>query len=52
MKPLFSIITISYNAAATIERTIRRVVAPDIPVASIVLDGGATAGTQDIFRKY
>lgn len=48
-----SIITVSYNCANTIERTIRSVVEQDYPyVEYIVIDGGSADGTKEIIEKY
>jgi len=48
-----SIITAAYNSAATIEDTVKSVLAQTYAdIEYIVVDGGSTDGTQDIVRRY
>ncbi|MGP1366243.1 MAG: glycosyltransferase family 2 protein [Schwartzia sp. (in: firmicutes)] len=48
-----SIITVSYNAASTIEKTILSVIGQVYPnIEYIVIDGGSPDGTVEIIRKY
>ncbi|EKV25908.1 Glycosyltransferase [Caenispirillum salinarum AK4] len=50
-QPLVSIVTVSFNSAATIGRTIDSVRAQTYPnIEFIVIDGGSTDGTVDIIR--
>jgi glycosyltransferase involved in cell wall biosynthesis len=49
----FSVVTVSYNAEATIERTIRSVRAQTgVSFEHILIDGGSNDGTMDIVGRY
>ncbi|MCL1941994.1 MAG: glycosyltransferase [Candidatus Azobacteroides sp.] len=49
----FSVITVTYNAEKTLERTIRSVVGQGYPrVEYIIIDGNSTDGTGKIIEKY
>lgn len=49
----FSIITVTYNAAATVERTLRSVLSQTYRgVEYIVIDGASTDGTPALVRRY
>lgn len=51
--PLISIITVSYNAQHTIEKTILSIINQTYPnLEYIIIDGGSTDGTIDIIKKY
>ena len=53
MNPKFSIITVCYNSAKTIERTIISVLTQTYQnFEYIFVDGASTDGTTDIIRKY
>ena len=54
MQPLkISVVTVSYNAAATIEETILSVVDQTYNnIEYIVIDGGSIDGTVDIIKRY
>lgn len=53
LEPKISIITITYNSAATLEETIRSVVMQDYPsLEYVIIDGGSSDGTLDIVNKY
>lgn len=52
-RPLVSIVTVCFNAAATIETTIRSVIAQDYPaVEYIVVDGASGDGTVELLARH
>lgn len=49
----FSIITVTYNAAQWLERTIQSIINQTYPgIEYIIVDGGSTDGTVDIITNY
>lgn len=51
--PLVSIITVVFNGAKSLERTIKSVISQGYPnIEYIVIDGGSSDGTVDIIKKY
>lgn len=53
MTPLFSTVTVAFNAAATIRATIESVLAQTAGNREyLIVDGGSTDGTLDILRSY
>ncbi len=52
-QPLFSVITVTYNAASLLEETIRSVLNQTYPcIEYIVIDGGSKDGTVNIIERY
>ena len=48
-----SIITVCYNEAKTIEKTLESIFSQSYKnIESIVIDGGSTDGTVDIIERY
>mgnify|MGYP000988356747 CR=1 FL=1 len=53
MSPLFSIITVTYNAEKVLERTLRSVAEQSYArIEYIVIDGASTDGTMEIVTSY
>lgn len=50
---LLSVVTVTYNSGATLERTIRSVMEQSYEhVECVIIDGGSTDTTVDIIRRY
>jgi glycosyltransferase involved in cell wall biosynthesis len=50
---IFSIITITFNAAQFLERTLLSVLSQSFPgIEYIIIDGGSTDGTVDIIKRF
>lgn len=49
----FSLITVSYNSAFTLEDTLNSVLSQNYPnIEYLIIDGGSTDGTLEIIKKY
>lgn len=53
MQPVFTIITVTYNAERWLERTIQSVLSQSYPgIEYLIIDGGSTDGTMRIAEQY
>jgi glycosyltransferase involved in cell wall biosynthesis len=53
VKPVFSIITVVYNSATLVEKTINSILEQTyLNIEFIIIDGGSTDGTLEIIKKY
>lgn len=53
LNPVFSVVTVTYNAVTTLEETIISVIYQrDVTIEYIIIDGGSTDGTLDLIYKY
>lgn len=53
LTPVFSIITVTRNAAQCLERTILSVLRQSYPhIEYLIIDGGSTDGTVDVIKQY
>ena len=53
MPPVFSIITVTYNASKSLEKTILSVINQTYKnIEFVIIDGGSVDGTTDIIKKY
>jgi len=53
LTPVFSIITVTYNASQWLERTILSVLRQSYPhIEYLIIDGGSTDGTVDLIKQY
>jgi glycosyltransferase involved in cell wall biosynthesis len=51
--PLVTVITVTFNGAATLEQTIRSVIGQSYSnIEHVIIDGGSTDSSLDILRKY
>ncbi|MDR3188252.1 MAG: glycosyltransferase [Prevotellaceae bacterium] len=52
-RPVITVVTVCYNSAAALEKTIRSVAAQSYaPIEYLVIDGASTDGSTDIIKKY
>lgn len=53
LKPKVSVITVTFNAASMLERTLQSVESQSYkPLETIIVDGGSKDGTTDIIRRH